>query len=113
MAYELLTGPPPFHGLTPARMLAAQMSETPKDVRTLRGDCPENLAALVMRAMGVGPFGSLRGRGMFGDRETMVVADFRSPASDTTLGGTVAEALRTDLGQSTSPRARWRCCRRR
>ncbi|MHB1095693.1 MAG: protein kinase domain-containing protein [Gemmatimonadaceae bacterium] len=263
MAYELLTGRPPFHGLTPARMLAAQMSETPKDVRTLRGDCPENLAALVMRclekepsnrpqqaldlvrvldtitssgataaapailagnrinlgkalalwagataitavtawaatsviglpdwvfpgsigvmmaglpvilvtwyvqrvahkaytvtpqftpggstapqgtmatlamravphvswrrtwlggsiavgsfaalviafmvmrAMGVGPFGSLRGRGMFGDRETIVVADFRSPASDTTLGGTVAEALRTDLGQSTSLR---------
>jgi tetratricopeptide (TPR) repeat protein/tRNA A-37 threonylcarbamoyl transferase component Bud32 len=263
MAYELLAGRPPFHGMTPARLLAAQLGETPKDVRTLRTDCPETLADLVMRclekepaarpqqaldlvrvldtitssgaaaaapailaggrinlgkafalwagaavltvitawaamrviglpdwvlpgsvgvmlaglpvigitwyvqkvahraytvtpqftpggstapqgtmatlamravphvswrrtwlggsiavggfvalviafmvmrAMGVGPFGSLRGRGTFGDRETIVVADFRSPAGDSTLGGTVAEALRTDLGQSSSLR---------
>jgi tetratricopeptide (TPR) repeat protein/tRNA A-37 threonylcarbamoyl transferase component Bud32 len=263
MAYELLAGRPPFHGMTPARLLAAQLGEIPKDVRTLRTDCPETLADLVMRclekepsarpqqaldlvrvldtitssgaaaaapailaggrinvgkaiaiwagatvlialtawaamrviglpdwvlpgsfgvmlaglpvilitwyvqrvahraytvtpqftpggstapqgtmatlamkavphvswrrtwlggsvavggfviaiiafmvmrAMGVGPFGSLRGKGAFGDRETIVVADFRSPATDSTLGGTVAEALRTDLGQSTSLR---------
>ena len=31
-----------------------------------------------------------------------MVADFRSPAGDSTLGATVAEALRTDLAQSTS-----------
>ncbi|MFI5245802.1 MAG: protein kinase, partial [Gemmatimonadales bacterium] len=261
MAYELLAGHPPFHGLTPARLLAAQMGETPKDIRTFRGDCPESLAELVMRclekepsrrpqqaaahvrvldtltssgstaaapsnhgggrinlgkalvlwagataimalaawaatrviglpdwvfpgtlgvmfaglpiilltgyvqrvvlhsytatpqltpggssaphgtmatlaikasphlswrrawlgggiavggfaalvlafmvmrAMGVGPFGSLRGKGTFGARETLVVADFRSPAGDSTLGTTVAEALRTDLAQSSS-----------
>ena len=34
--------------------------------------------------------------------ETVVVADFRAPASDSTLGPTVAEALRTDLAQSSS-----------
>ena len=263
MAYELLAGRPPFHGMTPARLLAAQLGEIPKDVRTLRTDCPETLADLVMRclekepsarpqqaldlvqvldtitssgaaaaapailaggrinlgkafalwagaavltvitawaamrviglpdwvlpgsigvmlaglpviaitwyvqkvahraytvtpqftpggstapqgtmatlamravphvswrrtwlggsiavggfvalviafmvmrALGVGPFGSLRGKGTFGDRETVIVADFRSPASDSTLGVTVAEALRTDLGQSSSLR---------
>ena len=261
MAYELLAGHPPFHGLTPARLLAAQMGETPKDIRTLRADCPESLAELVMRclekepsrrpqqaadlvrvldtitssgstaaapsilaggrirlgkalaiwagatalmalaawaatkviglpdwvfpgtlgvmlaglpiilltgyvqrvvlhsytatpqltpggssaphgtmatlaikasphlswrrawlgggiavgafvaivlsfmvmrAVGIGPFGSLRGKGTFGARETLVVADFRSPAGDSTLGTTVAEALRTDLAQSSS-----------
>ena len=32
----------------------------------------------------------------------MVVADFRSPAGDSALGPTVAEALRTDLAQSSS-----------
>ena len=32
----------------------------------------------------------------------MVVADFRAPAGDSTLGPTVAEALRTDLAQSSS-----------
>jgi eukaryotic-like serine/threonine-protein kinase len=58
------------------------------------------IAFMVMRAMGVGPFGSLRGQGKFGVNETIVVADFLSPAGDSTLGGTAAEALRTDLGQS-------------
>lgn len=58
------------------------------------------IAFMVMRAMGVGPFGSLRGQGKFGANETIVVADFLSPAGDSTLGGTAAEALRTDLGQS-------------
>jgi tetratricopeptide (TPR) repeat protein/TolB-like protein len=57
---------------------------------------------MVMRALGIGPMASLRGKGDFGARETIVVADFTSPAGDSTLGGTVAEALRTDLAQSTS-----------
>ncbi|MBX7120283.1 MAG: protein kinase [Gemmatimonadaceae bacterium] len=262
MAYELLAGRPPFHGLTPARLLAAHLGEKPQDVRALRPDCPEPLAALVMRclekepsarpqqateiakvldtitssgaaaaapailaggrirfgkalalwataaglvsvtawaatsviglpdwvfpgavgtmlaglpviiatwyaqkvahraftgtptltpggttasavpqgtmatiamkasphlswrrawlgggvavggfavlviawmvmrAMGIGPAASLRGAGTFGAHETLVVADFASPAGDSTLGGTAAEALRTDLGQS-------------
>jgi TolB-like protein len=60
------------------------------------------IAFMVMRAMGVGPMASLRGTGEFGDRETLMIADFRSPPSDTTLGATVAEALRTDLAQSSS-----------
>jgi tetratricopeptide (TPR) repeat protein len=55
---------------------------------------------MIMRAAGIGPFGSLRGAGQFGDRETILVADFRSPAADSSLGATVAEAIRTDLGQS-------------
>jgi tetratricopeptide (TPR) repeat protein/tRNA A-37 threonylcarbamoyl transferase component Bud32 len=57
---------------------------------------------LVLRAFGIGPMGSLRGKGAFGARETIIVADFRSPPADSTLGGTVAEALRTDMAQSTS-----------
>ena len=58
------------------------------------------LGYMVMRAMGIGSVGSLRGQGTFGANETIVVADFLSPAGDSTLGGTAAEALRTDLGQS-------------
>jgi eukaryotic-like serine/threonine-protein kinase len=60
------------------------------------------LAFMVMRAFGIGPMGSLQGRGEFGARETIVVADFRSPPTDSTLGPTIAEAIRTDLGQSRS-----------
>jgi eukaryotic-like serine/threonine-protein kinase len=55
---------------------------------------------MVMRALGIGPSASLIGRGAFGTKEKLVVADFRSPASDSTLGATVAEAIRTDLTQS-------------
>ncbi len=57
---------------------------------------------MVLRALGIGPMGSLRGKGAFGAQETILVADFRGPGSDSTLGSTVAEALRTDLAQSSS-----------
>ena len=57
---------------------------------------------MVTRAFGIGPAASLRGKGAFGAQETIVVADFRSPAGDSALGPTVAEALRTDLAQSSS-----------
>ena len=52
------------------------------------------------RALGVGPAASLIGKGAFGERETIVVADFRPPPDDSLIGTTVAEALRTDLAQS-------------
>ncbi|HRP08796.1 MAG TPA: protein kinase, partial [Gemmatimonadales bacterium] len=55
---------------------------------------------MVLRAIGIGPMGSLKAKGVFGDHEMLVVADFRAPASDSMLGMTVAEALRTDLAQS-------------
>jgi tetratricopeptide (TPR) repeat protein/TolB-like protein len=60
------------------------------------------LAFMVMRALGIGPAGSLMGKGAFGSKETIVVADFTSPASDSTLGVTVSEALRTGLEQSSN-----------
>ena len=51
MAYELLTGQTPFHGRTPARMLAAHMTETPAPVATLRPDAPAPLVELVARCL--------------------------------------------------------------
>jgi tetratricopeptide (TPR) repeat protein/tRNA A-37 threonylcarbamoyl transferase component Bud32 len=57
---------------------------------------------MVLRALGIGPMGSLRGSGAFGENEPLMVADFVSPPSDSTLGATAAEALRTDLAQSSS-----------
>ena len=59
-------------------------------------------AFMVMRQFGIGPFGSLIGSGAFGKRERVILAEFKGPASDTTLGPTVTEAFRTDIGQSTS-----------
>jgi len=51
MAYELLTGHPPFHGRTPHRTLAAHMTEAPQTVSQIRGDVPAGLATLVMRCL--------------------------------------------------------------
>jgi tetratricopeptide (TPR) repeat protein len=51
MAYELLTGRPPFHGRSLQRVLAAQMAEMPQSVGELRADAPAALADLVMRSL--------------------------------------------------------------
>jgi tetratricopeptide (TPR) repeat protein len=51
MAYEVLTGRPPFHGQSPAKLLGAHLAEKPRDVRELRVDTPEPLAALVMQSL--------------------------------------------------------------
>ncbi len=59
-------------------------------------------AFMVMRQFGIGPFGSLIASGTFSQRERVILAEFNGPASDTTLGPTVTEAFRTDIGQSTS-----------
>ncbi|HEX6053135.1 MAG TPA: protein kinase [Gemmatimonadaceae bacterium] len=55
---------------------------------------------MILRALGIGPAGSLRGAGEFGEREMVLVADFKPPSQDSSLGVTVAEAIRTDLAQS-------------
>ena len=51
MAYEVLTGRPPFVGQSPAKLLGAHLGEKPRDVRELRADTPEPLAALVMQCL--------------------------------------------------------------
>jgi tetratricopeptide (TPR) repeat protein len=60
------------------------------------------IAFMVLRALGIGPAGSLLAAGKLDQGETLVVADFRGPPGDSTLGSTVAEALRTDLRQSST-----------
>ena len=51
VAYELLAGRPPFHSLTPQRLLAAHLSERPKPIHELRADVPAPLADLVMQCL--------------------------------------------------------------
>ena len=51
MAYELLTGKPPFADRAPARMLAAHISEMPVQVAALRPDVPPALDQLVMQCL--------------------------------------------------------------
>ena len=78
MAYELLTGHSMFPGRTPARTLAAHMSELPKPVADLRHDTPPALAALVMKCLAKDP----------GDRPQSASEVVQS--LETTSGGSLA-----------------------
>lgn len=57
---------------------------------------------MVLRALGIGPAGSLFAAGTLKQNDPILVSDFTSPASDTGLGTVVTEALRGELAQSTS-----------
>jgi eukaryotic-like serine/threonine-protein kinase len=51
VAYELLTGAPPFAGRTPERTLAAQVSEAPEPLERRRPAVPPGLAVLVRQLL--------------------------------------------------------------
>src|SRR5688572_23548679 len=51
VAYEMLTGAPPFHGRTPQALLAAQLSEVPAPLTSRRYDVTLPLSTLVMRCL--------------------------------------------------------------
>jgi len=55
MAYELLAGHVVFPDRTPQRMLAAQLSEAPKPIATLRAGLPAPLSSLVMQCLAKNP----------------------------------------------------------
>jgi TolB-like protein/tRNA A-37 threonylcarbamoyl transferase component Bud32 len=51
VAYEMLTGAPPFHGRSLQALMSAQLTETPPSVATRRYDVTPGLAALVMKCL--------------------------------------------------------------
>jgi tetratricopeptide (TPR) repeat protein/TolB-like protein len=51
VAYEMLTGQPPFPGRSPAQLLAAHATERPRPVAELRPAVPPSLSNLVMRLL--------------------------------------------------------------
>ena len=51
MAYELLTGQPPFSGRTPQGLLAAHVTEAPEQITRRRSTIPPALGALIMRCL--------------------------------------------------------------
>lgn len=52
------------------------------------------------RVLGIGPAGTLLSSGVVGSEDRFVLADFQNRTTDSTLGTSVTEALRVDLGQS-------------
>ena len=55
VAYEMLTGDLPFKAPTVAGMLLKQVTEVPAEIRSIRSDCPEELATSVMRCLDKDP----------------------------------------------------------
>ncbi|HYT83191.1 MAG TPA: protein kinase [Gemmatimonadales bacterium] len=55
LGYELLAGRPPFSGLSPQGLLAAQVTATPEPVTQHRDSVPPALAALIMRCLAKHP----------------------------------------------------------
>ena len=51
LAYEMLTGQPPFSGRNPSQLLAAHVTEAPESIARRRPSLPPALAALVMRCL--------------------------------------------------------------
>ncbi|UCG86188.1 MAG: protein kinase, partial [Gemmatimonadota bacterium] len=51
LAYELLTGRPPFTGTTPQEVLSAQVTQAPDPVTKYRATVPPALAQVVMRCL--------------------------------------------------------------
>jgi serine/threonine-protein kinase len=55
---------------------------------------------MAMRALGIGPVGTLLAAGVLKERERVLLADFENRTRDSLLGNLVTEAIRIDLTQS-------------
>ena len=87
MAYEMLTGAPPFHDMPVHRIIAAHFKETPRPVTEHRPDVPPAIAAMVMQCLEKDParrpetaahlLDALDGRLVAGDTAPPVVARSR------------------------------------
>lgn len=55
---------------------------------------------MTMRALGVGPVGSLVAAGVIDERDRIILADFQNNTDDPLLGEVVTEAFRIDFSQS-------------
>ena len=51
MGYELLTGRPPFVGMSSQQVLAAHVTQAPDPITARRPSCPPALAALIMKCL--------------------------------------------------------------
>ncbi len=55
---------------------------------------------MAMRLLGIGPVGTLVAAGVLDERGRILLADFENRTADSTLGPSVTDAFRVDLGQS-------------
>src|SRR3989441_1296225 len=88
LAYELLTGQPPFAGRTPQHLLAAHVTEAPEAINRRRASLPPALAALVMRCLEKRP----ADRPQSASEVVHALDDITTPSGGMTPTGTQARA---------------------
>ncbi len=67
VAYEMLTGQPPFLGISPREVVAQHRTATPRPIRTLRPEVPAAAAKAIERALAKRPQDRFRDSGAFAD----------------------------------------------
>ncbi|HYC32029.1 MAG TPA: serine/threonine-protein kinase [Gemmatimonadales bacterium] len=106
MAYELIAGRPPFQGNTPARLLAAHMAETPRDVRSIRPGMPPALADLIMACLAKDPDDRpQQARDLVRVLETVTTSGNAAAVPAALHGGRFPSARRSASGPRRPPRS--------
>src|SRR5262245_30772099 len=59
---------------------------------------------MLLRVLGIGPFGSLLAAGKLSTNDPLLITEFRVVHADSTLGGVISQAVRSDLEQSSTMR---------
>jgi eukaryotic-like serine/threonine-protein kinase len=88
MAYEMLTGAPPFTGPSPQAVLAAQVTQAPTGLGAIRSDVPAPLADAIMQCLAKEP----EQRPASAEALLATIEPFATPSGGTTPAATVATA---------------------
>src|SRR5829696_867951 len=93
MVYEMITGERPFSGATPQAVMAKRFSETPKPLRAIRSEVPENIEKAVMRAMATEITGRYTTSAMFG--QALASGTMETPTDTQSLPKAVISAAKS------------------
>src|SRR5438045_422572 len=103
LAYELLTGQPPFAGRTPQNLLAAHVTEAPEAINKRRTSLAPALAALVMRCLEKRP----ADRPQSASEVVHALDDIATPSGGMTPTGTQPLVAAPSSGTSRGGSRRW------
>ena len=84
----------------PATLLLAPRRALRGGVAAVGGLVAVTAGYMVLRALGIGPAGSLFAQGILKDRDAVVITDFRAVKADSSLAAMLGEAVRTALTES-------------
>jgi TolB-like protein/tRNA A-37 threonylcarbamoyl transferase component Bud32 len=87
LAYELLSGRPPFDATSVHELIAAHISRTPVDLKDRRTDTPSGLAQLVMRCLAKQPSERPQSARELLDSLDALITPVRASASASRVGG--------------------------